>query len=380
MESGPTEDRTSPAAHHRGAGRKRRRSASDERASTATDRPPLSLARRIVGWTNNLLASALVVALALTFGLRALGLWSDVRPEPRTPLVPLPSSIGSSDRTSSLAEWSLGSWSGRWRRDEFVGSRDSLLDRMAIDLEAILRQGETNGSFDTPASVRLLDRLAPEAAVRSVGDSGEVHVIAGPVPLGAAIRRDASGTRRIVAWGIAMPGETLADVDENPDAPPMPEPDPATESLETRADDSTESTLGGIASRDRIAAETETESEPRRRWVVTLCRPADKRGPSADQRGPIDDRSLEADSDLPADCEVTFAIDDPAAGRLVGFRSTARLDRLIAAIDASRAAKARPPLRWNVTVGEAIGSADPPERTSIRLTVDAGEVRGFRVE
>ncbi len=337
----------------------------------------MSLARRIVGWTNNLLASALVIALALTFGLRALGLWSDVRPEARTPFVPLPSSIAASGGSRSLVEWSLGSWSGRWRRDEFVGSRASLLDRMAIDLESILRQGETSGSFDTPASVRLLDRLAPEQAVRSVGDSGEVHVIAGPVPLGAAIRRDPSGTRRIVAWGIAMPGETISDVDRNPDAPPVPEPDPATASLETRAADST---AADFDARDRTARETETETEPNRRWVVTLCRPADERGRPAAASGSIDDRSFEADADLPADCEITFAIDDPAAGRLVGFRSALRLDRLIAAIDAARAAEHRSPLRWNVTVGEAVGSADPPERTSIRLTVDAGGIRGFRVE
>jgi hypothetical protein len=255
---------------------------------------------------------------------------------------------------------------------------------MAIDLEAILRQGETSGSFDTPASARLLDQLAPEQAVRSVGDSGEVHVIAGPVPLGAAIRRDPSGTRQIVAWGIAMPGETISDVDGNPDAPPVPEPDPATASLETRAADST---APDSAARDRNARETETETEPNRRWVVTLCRPADERGRPADERGrptaasgSFDDRSFEADADLPADCEITFAIDDPAAGRLVGFRSAMRLDRLIAAIDASRAAEHRSPLRWNVTVGEAIGSADPPDRTSIRLTVDAGGTRGFRVE
>jgi len=336
--------------------RRQREPAAEVSGSGSARSEPLTLASRIFGWTNNLLASAIVIAIALTFGLQAIGLWHESRPSDRS--VEAETARRSVARAESAIRWNLGAWSGHWTRDEFQGTRDELQARLIDRLTDILSLDRSAIGFSTETTTRLVHSLS-QRTLKWRGDSGdEVHLQDGPVPLALAVRSDSSGARRIVAWGVALPGARSDAASISGDDPqpqrsvPLPEPDPQTSGNAVASPDAADSPTG-----------------PTRHWVLTLCRPNDD---SAERSA--------ADRQLPAECDITFAVDDPSGGRLIGFRSAARIDRLMAAIDSRRHDNGESPLTWNVTAEEAWGSSGDSEPTHVRLLLGQDGIRGLWTE
>lgn len=289
------------------------------RAETPASSTPQSLGQRIWGWTNNLLASAIVLLIAVTFGWQAINSWHSVRPEAESAE---DSSSNQSTPDSAIA-WTFGFGSGRWSREELQATRSQAHKQLVERLSRVVLAANESTTFFASAQTDELLKTLVKRAPQWESEEGVVYLQDGPIPLALAARRaprasaesDEASALQVLAWGLALPGpapgEPEAASSDNAGADELlPEPDPET-------------------SPELAAIEKE------RLWVLTLCQLAAAPGSVSNVQ-------------LPSGVELTFAVDNPQGGRMIGFRSTLDAQALQASFDQFVQVHRQTTLGWRV--------------------------------
>lgn len=199
-----------------------------------------TVANRVAGWTNNLLATSIVILIAVTLGLGALKMWGDKDDAADS----AGTSEASQSRLWETEEWvSFGRGDRATERREFGGSSDQAVDliierglELAAELDVNRLPPPVSSELAFLASIK-------ELPPRRKTDSGLAsYLLDGPIPMVVTIAtfdnersirdgqpNDLESDRRVVSWGLALPfsvsvhgGDTAsggpeADI-ENPEA------------------------------------------------------------------------------------------------------------------------------------------------------------------
>lgn len=172
-----------------------------------------SLGRSMVGWTNNLLATAVILIVVLTFGFQTIQWWY-----PKTP-----AGGGSSTPSPILDETALqldfGKRGGRWKRASFAGTQRELVAEMiALTRREIATGGLAFRVQDSESWTTLSDRLQGQSAAWSDAQGHRIYVQDGPLPLAVAcLARDNDASRSeataasllVGCWTLALPAGRL---------------------------------------------------------------------------------------------------------------------------------------------------------------------------
>lgn len=331
-----------------------------------------SLSQRIWGWTNNLIATSVVLVIAVTFGWQAISSWHSVRPEPRSSSV-----VERSSSLSSAVSWSLGEGSGRWSREELQATRPQAHAYLIQQLKQQFELSDDGAGYSSPQTDRLLAELLKKPA-QWESPQGVVYLQDGPIPLALAARKlqgeDALSptTLQVVAWGLALPG-------------PAPESDLGSErqpygSVEPRSDDSMtidSMTVDSMPMEPEPDPATHPESsqsiERSQLWVITLCRPS---GPSRPSSPAEDSESIR----FPDQIEITFAVDDPRGGKMIGFRTELSDRSFQTTIDQMIRDQRGSELRWIIDGDQISGASLDDSELVIQATRSDGTLTGVWTE
>lgn len=180
-----------------------------------------SLSRRIIGWTSNGLATALILVAGLTFGRQVLLWWGE-------------ESIATSPRKADLTSLEdgikhleFGAVSGAVQTRTVRGSRDDVLSALRDMCRPSKRPGAAAGAPPNEAEHRLLSELVDKEPAEA-GDGWRIDQLAQGLPMvicSTTVERDSSRSRstkerpgngmnsvprlpldlRIVAIGLAVP-------------------------------------------------------------------------------------------------------------------------------------------------------------------------------
>jgi len=176
-------------------------------ASAGTGSRP-SLGRRIFGWSNNLLASALILLAAVVFGRQLLRWWRPAAEPPAAVenVVTIDPTLGDPTVPHALG---FGSWPGEMLREPFTGDGPALLAQLRKRAVEAVARAEIPAGPPGPAEQKMLAGLADHRPV--VGEPGQwaVYEMPGPIPLVAGVR--------------FLPGQTASKPATDAPADPSPE-------------------------------------------------------------------------------------------------------------------------------------------------------------
>jgi hypothetical protein len=159
------------------------------------------LARRIAGWTANLLATALVLVAGLTVGRQVLVWWNE------SPAQPVAETIDSSVPPETPGELRLWTTRGPAAISAVVGERAAALTLMREECHRLVAAAAVHqGAFPDrdlgPGEQRFLEKLAKMMPVEQTeGLSVYEYLPGGDVTMVVAVRRD---DPRIAAWSFAL--------------------------------------------------------------------------------------------------------------------------------------------------------------------------------
>jgi hypothetical protein len=179
-----------------------------------------SLGRRMVGWTNNLLATAVILLVVLTFGFQTIQSWYPKAPESGAVLSTSPI------LDDSAFQLDFGDVGGRWKRADFVGTDPELFTEMI----SLTRREIASGNLDfraqeTASWAALSDHLQRQTAAWSDDQGHRIYVQDGPIPLAVAclLASDRatppdSEPRSLLmgCWTLALPAGSLKPTAEGP--------------------------------------------------------------------------------------------------------------------------------------------------------------------
>jgi hypothetical protein len=159
------------------------------------------LARRIGGWTANLLASAIVLVASLAIG-RQIVIWWHEASSPQTA-----DSVGEKDDLPAAAPAELRWWTARGPLtvEHIQGDQAAVLAAMRRRCREA-PGGQLAGQWTAPAGpgeARYVARLANERPVEQTEDLDLFQPAGGPTMVVAVARRE----RRIAAWSFALRNE-----------------------------------------------------------------------------------------------------------------------------------------------------------------------------
>lgn len=190
------------------------KSSSNTKTSSARSK---SLGKQVVGWTHNLIASAIILMVMLTFGFQIVRSWYPRSPatEGITPQASL--------AQEPTVELDLGKAGGSWTRIEFAGTREEMLAEMIemtryeIESNRIHFHEEPDTSWKT-----LSDQLQNQEAAWSDALGHRIYMQDGPVPLAVACRgaidhpafaASEKGSLLVGCWTLALPAGRMENVD-----------------------------------------------------------------------------------------------------------------------------------------------------------------------
>lgn len=191
-------------------------------ASTVGVRP---VAKRVFGWTCNLLATVLVLTAALVFTRQVLYWWQGdaaaIRAERETAAVLGSDGVGLSGFPIDME---LGSWPCSLKREEFTGDRKTARARLRQLCEASAAEAQIPTSAPGPAEEKMLAGLVGHRPFATLAGGCQLFELDGPVPLVAAVKpvlagsakststlaptsqagQVATSVRRVVSWGLGV--------------------------------------------------------------------------------------------------------------------------------------------------------------------------------
>lgn len=174
----------------------------------------------MVGWTNNLLATAVILIVVLTFGFQTIQWWYPKVPAGRDSSAPSPIL----DETALQLDF--GKRGGRWKRASFAGTQRELVAEMiALTRREIATGGLAFRAQDSESWATLAGRLQDQSAAWSDDQGHRIYVQDGPLPLAVAcLARDNDASRSestaatllVGCWTLALPAGRLEGTPDSP--------------------------------------------------------------------------------------------------------------------------------------------------------------------
>jgi hypothetical protein len=170
-----------------------------------------SVAKRISGWTTNLLATSIVVLIALVFGRKLVQLW---RPPSPAPNVSTPQQLAAFDDPFTPLRLKFGDSPVVMHRQPLVGSANEAVEQLCRSCSDQLTSSAPPTGKASPAELMLLHRLAgrrprndspPQSSLYQLDEALPMVVGTKQVAARDAVRDDGKDRRRVVTWGIAVP-------------------------------------------------------------------------------------------------------------------------------------------------------------------------------
>lgn len=171
----------------------------------ADSTPPASggfgrLARRIAGWTANLLATALVLVAGLGVGRQVLVWWYESPPAPAAA-----AATGEQLPPETPAELKMWTSRGPLTLERVVGDQDAAVAAMKKQCQRLaqgseLPKGVSQERDGGPGEQRFLEKLAKMTPVEQTKEL-DLFVPPGDMTMVVAVSR---GQRRIAAWSFAL--------------------------------------------------------------------------------------------------------------------------------------------------------------------------------
>ncbi len=186
----------------------------------AADEPPIEyrshyakLARRMVGWTTNLLATTVVLVLALAGGRELISWWG----------------LSSATESLSSASQEASDWTVPWQsclvqfgdapfalqRDSVSGDVDHALEQLRRRCRKVLSEQPSAPVEMGPAEAKLLAAYRDRKPVEEQPGAWRLYETRQPMPLVVGIRDDCdahaagengqAANSRLVVWGMAVP-------------------------------------------------------------------------------------------------------------------------------------------------------------------------------
>jgi hypothetical protein len=187
--------------------------------SPSGEKPPngeigyASVARRVSGWTTNLLATAIVVLIALLFGRQLIALWR--APEP-FPSVRAENQLAAFDDPLTPLQLEFGNSPMVLHRQPFLGDLDEALQQLCQACAEQLKQLPRPASKTVSAAeASLLARVTKRPPLKLVWPDGALYQLDDSLPVVVGTKLVAGDpragsvgnlTERVVTWGIAVPG------------------------------------------------------------------------------------------------------------------------------------------------------------------------------
>ena len=166
--------------------------------------PRQSAARRLTGWTSNLLVTGIVLVAALGVG-RQLSQWWRANPE--SVVTPAnPGAIGAEGEQPFALEFGHGY---SLKRLEVPGDSAAALQRLQAECREIAEHGPWPAKPPTEAEQRFLARTKDRPPLEERAGKWQIHHFDGKLPLLVALRLDGTDSR-VVAWGLAVPSDEEA--------------------------------------------------------------------------------------------------------------------------------------------------------------------------
>src|SRR5262245_17073687 len=168
--------------------------------------PPPSAARRLTGWTSNLLVTGIVLVAALGVG-RQLTRWWRVDPQNETSShIPDPGAVGEAGDQRLSLEFGHGY---SLRRIEVKGDAETATEKLQAECREIAENSPLPSQPPTDGEQRFLARTSDRPPLEEKAGKWQIHRFDGKLPLLVAVRLDAANPR-VVAWGLTVPSDEEA--------------------------------------------------------------------------------------------------------------------------------------------------------------------------
>lgn len=168
--------------------------------------PSPSAARRLTGWTSNLLVTGIVLVAALGVG-RQLVRWWRVDPQEETSShIPDPGAADEAGQQPSSLEFGHGY---SLRRIEVQGNAETATEQLRAECREIAENSPLPSQPPTEGELRFLARTRGRPPLEEKAGKWQIHRFDGKLPLLVALRLDEANPR-VVAWGLAVPSDEEA--------------------------------------------------------------------------------------------------------------------------------------------------------------------------
>lgn len=170
-----------------------------------------SVASRISGWTTNLLATSVVLLIALVFGRKLVQLW---RPPAAAPEKDTPQQLVAFDDPLTPLRLEFGHSPIIMHRQPFLGSTQDAVEQLCSSCSNQLESSLAPTGKVSPAESMLLRRLAgrsprhdspPKTGLYQLDEALPIVVGTKQVARSDGVRDNGTMRRRVVTWGIAVP-------------------------------------------------------------------------------------------------------------------------------------------------------------------------------
>ena len=174
----------------------------------------IRVAKRLAGWTSNLLVSAVVLVVGLAFGRQLTSWWAfDAQSRPESVLrgrLVGPGPLGDDGRLHQLE---FGDVPIRLGRRTIAGDTDAVLAALRTECRRAVEQGSPTRREPGPEERKMLEGTAGMVPVEQVPGKWRMYQLDRPLPLVAVTDAgDRTGTAegeptagRVLCWGFAFP-------------------------------------------------------------------------------------------------------------------------------------------------------------------------------
>jgi len=172
------------------------------------------VAKRLAGWTSNLLVTAIVIVAALTFGRQLTYWWAtnpdDAHENPQRSGGHVESPLLASEQATHLVDF--GDLPLAMGRRSLAGDKDSVFATLRQECRAAVGQGLSSTRTPGPMETRMLRRTAELNPVEQEPDNWSMYQLDGPIPMVVVVQdspqRVAETGQRVLSWGLAFPIES----------------------------------------------------------------------------------------------------------------------------------------------------------------------------
>jgi len=171
------------------------------------------VAKRLAGWTSNLLVTAIVIVAALTFGRQLSDWWGtnadDAHKNPLLSNGHVESPQLGNDQATHLVDF--GDLRIALGRKSLTGDKEHVFATLRQECRAAIGQGSLSTRQPGPMETKMLQHAAELKPVEQESGKWSMYQLDGPIPMVVVVQdrsqRVAETGQRVVSWGLAFPIE-----------------------------------------------------------------------------------------------------------------------------------------------------------------------------